>query len=31
VRFLAERDTRASLERLFHEFFPDAMALSSRP
>lgn len=31
VHFLEEVQTRAELERLFHEFFPDVMALSSRP
>lgn len=31
VHFLADRTTRATLEHLFHEFFPDVMALSSRP
>lgn len=31
TRFLADRHTRAELERLFHEFFPDVMALSSQP
>jgi len=31
VHFLSDRDTRAELERLFHEFFPDVMALSSTP
>jgi acyl carrier protein phosphodiesterase len=31
VRFLADPETRSELERLFHEFFPDVMALSSRP
>jgi acyl carrier protein phosphodiesterase len=30
VQFV-EDDRRAELERLFHEFFPDVMALSSRP
>jgi acyl carrier protein phosphodiesterase len=29
VHFLADGDTRTELERLFHEFFPDVMALSS--
>lgn len=29
VHLLADPDTRAELERLFHEFFPDVMALSS--
>jgi acyl carrier protein phosphodiesterase len=29
VHFLSDRHTRAELERLFHEFFPDVMALSS--
>jgi Uncharacterized protein conserved in bacteria len=27
VHFLTDRDARAELERLFHEFFPDVMAL----
>ena len=27
VHFLTDPDTRAELERLFHEFFPDVMAL----
>ena len=31
VRFLEDGGTRAELERLFHEFFPEVMALSSRP
>lgn len=31
VHFLVDRETRAELERLFHEFFPDVMALSSTP
>lgn len=31
VRFLENVETRSELERLFHEFFPDVMALSSRP
>ena len=31
VHFLTASDTRAELERLFHEFFPDVMALSSTP
>jgi acyl carrier protein phosphodiesterase len=31
VHFLSDRETRAELECLFHEFFPDVMALSSRP
>jgi len=31
VRFLEDRETRVELERLFHEFFPEVMALSSRP
>ena len=30
VHFLIDRDTRATLEHLFHEFFPDVLALSSR-
>jgi acyl carrier protein phosphodiesterase len=30
VHFLTD-DTRVTLEHLFHEFFPDVMALSSRP
>jgi acyl carrier protein phosphodiesterase len=29
VHFLADGETRAELEWLFHEFFPDVMALSS--
>jgi acyl carrier protein phosphodiesterase len=29
VHFLTDRDARTELERLFHEFFPDLMALSS--
>jgi acyl carrier protein phosphodiesterase len=29
VHFLTAGDTRAELKRLFHEFFPDVMALSS--
>jgi acyl carrier protein phosphodiesterase len=29
VRFLEDASTRAALERLFHEFFPDVMALAS--
>jgi len=31
VHFLEDPAKRAELERLFHEFFPDVMALSSRP
>jgi acyl carrier protein phosphodiesterase len=31
VHFLADRDSRTELARLFHEFFPDVMALSSTP
>jgi acyl carrier protein phosphodiesterase len=31
VHFLRDRETRGELERLFHEFFPDVMALSSTP
>jgi acyl carrier protein phosphodiesterase len=31
VHFLTDRDTRGELERLFHEFFPEVMALSSTP
>jgi hypothetical protein len=30
VHFLTGRETRVTLEHLFHEFFPDVMALSSR-
>jgi acyl carrier protein phosphodiesterase len=30
VHFLADGNTRAELERLFHQFFPDVMALSSQ-
>jgi acyl carrier protein phosphodiesterase len=30
VHFLEDRGTRSELERRFHEFFPDVMALSSR-
>lgn len=31
VHFLTDRDSRTELARLFHEFFPDVMALSSTP
>jgi len=31
VHFLRDRGTRVELDRLFHEFFPDVMALSSTP
>jgi acyl carrier protein phosphodiesterase len=31
VHFLEDTETRAELERLFHDFFPDVMALSSPP
>lgn len=31
VHFLIDGDSRAELARLFHEFFPDVMALSSTP